>query len=152
MIEIKPLEYDEKADGFKYAVALMSKAMKTRMDLLISIKYKGFDTDFMMTIHDCGDLPLLKRAFGKEYGLKKTHTIDHVFKKLGITNEKTILVQNSFYPYNLSGTIDFPFRNMIVSGKPMMIFSNFKRDRNRIYYDITLSITMPDFIDKSMDT
>lgn len=151
MIEIKPLEYDEKADGFEYAAALMSKVMKTGIDLLISIKYKGFDTDFMMTIHDCGNLPLLKRAFGKEYGLKKTHTIDHVFKKLGITSEKTVLVQNSFCSYNLSGTIDFPFRNTIVSGKPMMIFSNFKRNRDHICYDITLSITMPDFIDKSMD-
>ena len=33
MIEIKPLEHDEKSDGFEYAAALMSKAMKTGMDL-----------------------------------------------------------------------------------------------------------------------
>lgn len=151
MIKIKPLHHDKKSEAFRYAVERMTNALHNGMTAFMTLKYDGATTDFLMTVHGCGDLPLLKKAYWDDYNKTRYRSTAHVMQDLEIEEDVTVLTLSSDTIYDLFGFQDEPFKDTIISGEPMLIFSNFVKDHCHLSYDVTLSIMLPNFIHTGKD-
>lgn len=143
MLSIKCLRRNKYDDAFKYAVELMRNHYQ---NAYVTIHDNGaFWDEFSLTVPHCGNIELLEKFFGDEYGFMASQSDRVIISKLKLSKDAK-LISKSATVYELGGINIGPFKYTRISGYPRIVFDNFRCTDTEIHdFSITLIMGKPQY-------